>query len=49
MRDRERESTHTVTDRKATTNKQTNKQNNILYLVMESGIASIGKWWWLND
>ena len=44
MRDRERESTHTVTGRKSHS-KQTNKQNSILCLAEGN---STDKWWWLN-
>ena len=43
MKDRKRESTHTVTGKSATTNKQTKSCS------LSGGTASTGKWWWLGD
>ena len=44
MRDKERESTHTIASRNAM-----EKKNSILCLVMGSGIVSTDKWWWLDN
>ena len=45
MRDKERESTHTIASRNA----MEKKKNSILCLVMGSGIVSTDKWWWLDN
>ena len=47
MKDGERERTPTL--QQVGVPQQTNEQNSLLCLVIGSGIASTGKWWWLSD